>query len=317
MIKQGCLGRSVTGRRAFVASCLLVAACSAATSPGRADATGPRPRSASRPPALVAGSLPTHWMHGADDCSKDSSPELEVHAYNATTYIMRQDKCRTFEAPFVYLLLGTRTALLVDTGATRSTAIRDAVRSLVGRRALVVAHSHAHGDHHRGDDSFAGQPATTVVGLSPAAVEAAFGFRTWPTGLATYQLGDRTLDVLAIPGHEPSHIAIYDRQTGLLLTGDTIYPGFLFIDDWAQYRTSISRLARFARTHRISHVLGAHIEMTSTPKVAYPYGTVYQPSEHRLELTADDVLALDAAVRAIGPTLPTEPVAYDHFVITK
>jgi hypothetical protein len=53
---------------------------------------------------LVPGTLAVSWMHGQADCSKSTDPELQVLQYNANTYIMRQDKCRTFEAPFVYVL---------------------------------------------------------------------------------------------------------------------------------------------------------------------------------------------------------------------
>lgn len=264
---------------------------------------------------LVAGTLQVSWRHGSANCATNADPELQVHAYNATTHILRQNKCDTFEAPFIYVLIGTQAALVLDTGATTTTTLRDTVRGLVGTRPLTVAHSHAHGDHIASDARFTGQPMTTVVGTSRAAVQAAFGITTWPTTVGTLDLGGRVLDVIGIPGHEQAHIAIYDRQTGLLLTGDTLYPGLLFINDWATYRTSIARLAQFVATHPIAHVLGAHVEMTSTPKQVYPYGTTYQPAEHVLQLSATHVTELDAALTALGPTPPAQPVAHDDFVI--
>lgn len=264
---------------------------------------------------LVGGSLAVSWMHGAANCNTSTDPEVQLHSYNTTTHILRQDKCRTFEAPFVYVLVGTTKALVLDTGDLTSTTLRQTIAPLVAGKTVLVAHSHAHGDHTRGDSTFSGQPNTTVVAPNRAAVEAAFGIAPWPTDVATYDLGDRVLDVLAIPGHEGSHIAIYDRQTGLLLTGDTLYPGLLFINDWAQYRTSIARLAQFVATHAITHVLGAHIEMTSTPQVNYPYGTTYQPAEHALPLTAAHVTELDAALTSLGASPPGTPVPHDDFVI--
>lgn len=276
------------------------------------DAPGLPPDAAT---GLVGGTLAVSWMHGSASCAQNTDPEVQVHAYNATTYIIRQNKCRTFEAPFIYVLIGTQSAIVIDTGATTTATLRDTVRGLIGSRPLLVAHSHSHGDHIASDARFTGQPATTVVGTSRAAVQAAFGIATWPTSAGSYDLGDRVLDVLAIPGHEAAHIAIYDRQTGLLLTGDTLYPGLLFINDWATFRTSVSRLAQFAATHPIAHVLGAHIEMTAMPKINYPYGTTYQPNEHVLELTAAHVAELDAALTALGPTPPAQPVAHDDFVI--
>lgn len=265
--------------------------------------------------ALVPGSLEVSWMHGAANCAASVDPALQVHAYNATTYIIRQDKCRTFEAPFVYLLLGADTALLLDTGATNDTALRDTVTALVGSRALIVAHTHAHGDHVASDSRFASIPSASVVAPNVGAVQAAFDISTWPTDAAELALGERWLDVLPIPGHEQSHIAVYDRETGLLFTGDTLYPGLLFINDWTTYRASVERLAAFVRTHAVSYVLGAHVEMTSTAGVNYPYGTIFQPDEHVLELSAAHVLELDAALTALGPTPPSGSVAHDDFVI--
>jgi len=282
------------------------------------DAESPGADAGSAPDAgvqLVPGSLEVSWMHGAQSCAQSTDPELQLHAYNATTYILRQDKCRTFEAPFVYLLLGAQSALLLDTGATNSTGLRDRVLALTGTRSLLVAHSHAHGDHVASDSRFRGQPATTVVGTSLAAVQQAFGLNPWPSDTAELDLGGRVLDVLAIPGHEQTHIALYDRETGLLLTGDTLYPGLLFISDWTTYRASVRRLAEFVASHPVSHVLGAHVEMTSTARINYPYQTVYQPSEHVLQLDAAHVLELDAALTALGASPPADPVALDDFVI--
>ena len=264
---------------------------------------------------LVPGTLEVAWMHGSANCNQNADPELQVHSYNATTHIIRQNKCRTFEAPFVYVIVGSQTALVLDSGATTTAALRDAARALVGDRALLLAHSHAHGDHIASDARFVGEPLTTVIGTSRASVEAAFGIAPWPTDEGSVDLGGRVLDVLAIPGHEATHIALYDRETGLLLTGDSLYPGLLFINNWTEYRASIARLAQFVTSRPIAHVLGAHIEMTSTPKRNYAYGTTFQPDEHVLELTAAHVAELDTALTALGPTPPSQPVAHDDFVI--
>ncbi|HEX5060213.1 MAG TPA: MBL fold metallo-hydrolase [Kofleriaceae bacterium] len=264
---------------------------------------------------LESGSLTVSWMHGSANCSQNTDPEVQVHAYNATVHIIRQNKCKTFEAPFIYVIEGTTKALMIDSGATNTTTLRDTVRGLIGTKQLIVAHSHAHGDHTAGDTTFSGQANTTVVAKTIAAIQAQFAIATWPTSAGTIDLGGRVLDVLAIPGHEAQHIAIYDRRTGLLFTGDTLYPGLLFINDWATYRTSVSRLAQFAATHPIAHVLGAHIEMTSTAKQVYPYGTTYQPAEHVLQLTAAHISELDTALTQLGPTKPTQQIAHDDFVI--
>ena len=69
--------------------------------------------------------------------------------------------------------------------------------------------------------------------------------------------------------------------------------------DTTAFAASISRLAAFARTHRVTHLLGAHIENTRVPSVDYPVGTVDQPNEHALDLGLAQLFELDAAVQAM------------------
>ncbi len=76
------------------------------------------------------------------------------------------------------------------------------------------------------------------VTLIPATVEAqqkAFGI---VDNQGAIDLGDRVLDVLAIPGHHAAHVAYYDRKTGILLTGDHLYPGRLYVADFPAYVAS-------------------------------------------------------------------------------
>jgi hypothetical protein len=55
----------------------------------------------------------------------------------------------------------------------------------------------------------------------------------------------------------------------------------LNVRDWPAFVATIDRLIAFADTHPVSHVLGCHIEMTTTPGVDYPIRTVYHPTSHR------------------------------------
>jgi hypothetical protein len=49
----------------------------------------------------------------------NADPSFQVHALDARTYILRQNKCHNFEAPFLYLLFGEHRALLLDPGRSR------------------------------------------------------------------------------------------------------------------------------------------------------------------------------------------------------
>ena len=254
-----------------------------------------------------SGQLPTSFYAGTADCA--GVPQFRVHAYNSDFFILRQAACTHYEKPFLYLLFGHDRALLLDTGAGRvdvATPIDTLLRSWLARHGrageslpLVVAHSHAHGDHVAGDSQFVGRTGVTVVGRDSASVRAFFGVRRWPEELGAIDLGGRVLDVIPIPGHQPASIAVYDRRTRVLLTGDTFYPGRLYVRDTAAFALSIDRLTGFVRTHDVVHLLGAHVEQSRTAYVDYPVGTVDQPDEHALDLGRAQLFELDSVVRTM------------------
>lgn len=276
------------------------------------------------PEPSIVGGFPETWVNGSE-CGNE--PAIQIWEYAQDTYILRQSQCTNFEGPFMYLLFGGDQALLLDTGAG-SIQIGGAVSGLIAHYAqatgqspiqLTVAHTHAHGDHIAGDGQFLGRPFTDVVTPNVGSVISFFGFSDWPNDSVTFSLGERVLDVLGIPGHEDSHIALYDRDTALLLTGDTLYPGFLFIGNavsqgnFVKYQASIQRLVEFTADKPVNWVLGTHVEMTSTPSVAYRYGTNNQPTERMLHLDRDHLLELNDAVIAMGAD-PVQEV-HDDFII--
>jgi hydroxyacylglutathione hydrolase len=257
-------------------------------------------------PAVQPGTFPDSWYAGGKDGTGRS--QFQVHAYNNDFYILRQAAYTNYEKPFLYLLFGNDRAILFDTGAG-GVDVAHAVNIVIaawlkrtGRDSipLVVAHSHAHGDHIAGDAQFANRPGVTLVGKDTASVRAFFGIAEWPAGSATYDLGNRVLDILPIPGHEASSIAVYDRQTRIMLTGDTFYPGRLYVRDGVAFTNSIQRLVDFSATHPVSHFLGTHIEQSATPFTDYEVGTVDQPNEHVLQLSRAQLLELNDALKAMN-----------------
>jgi len=161
---------------------------------------------------------------------------------------------------------------------------------------LVVAHSHAHGDHVAGEAGFRDLPNTTMVPLTVEGTQKFYGIDKWPDGAGQIDLGARVLDVIPIPGHDVLSIAFYDRQTGVLLTSDSLYPGRLYVRDFAEFVRSTNRLVEFTRGKVVAHVLGTHIEQMATPYKDYPVGTKFQPEEHALALSRAHLLELKEAL---------------------
>lgn len=251
----------------------------------------------------------------------------DVTWLDSDTVQLRQPKSSHWEAPFLFLLFGRDRAILFDTGATgdeRVFPLRGTVDGLIetwlrahpARFArpyeLVVAHTHAHRDHIAGDSLLAARPGTTVVGTTPADVIAFYGFPTWPDAVVPFDLGGRVIDVIGAPGHEPSAVVFYDAATRILFTGDTVCPGNLYVRDRTEFVQTIDRLLRFreATKPRIKTVLGAHVEMSNTPGVDYPPGTVDQPDEAPLALKPRILEEVRAALDEPGPR-----VVRDRFIV--
>jgi glyoxylase-like metal-dependent hydrolase (beta-lactamase superfamily II) len=225
----------------------------------------------------------------------------------------------------MYLLVGQNRSLLLDSGASRSAALfplASTVQQILADHAvaaggqpvsLLIAHTHSHGDHAAADSQFQGQPHVEVVPLGLAAVKAFYGLPQWPNGAATIDLGGRTVDVLPAPGHDPSHIVLYDRTTQLLLTGDALYPGLLVVNDWTAYAQTAERLRAFIGSHPVKWVLGAHIEMTNQPGRWFGLGALFQPAEHILQLEAQHLREWADAMHNLATDAQTD--RHDDFII--
>ncbi|MFG2621383.1 MBL fold metallo-hydrolase [Streptomyces sp. NPDC048507] len=275
--------------------------------------------------APVAHGLDVVWHAGWPSPKHDPAPEIQVHAYSEHTVILRQNKSVHYEAPFLFLLFGNERALLLDTGASADAAhfpLRRTVDALIedwlARHprpgySLLVAHTHGHGDHTAADGQFAGRPHTTVVGAGLAEVTEHFGLGGWPYRTGELDLGGRVLDLLPGPGHQESALVFYDRHTGALLTGDSLYPGRLYVEDRAAYSATVDRLLDFCAARPVGDVLGCHIEMTTTAGQDYPRGTTHQPDEPPLQLTAAHLRTLRRALDETAGRPGSH--AYDDFVL--
>ncbi len=183
-----------------------------------------------------------------------------------------------FEEVISFLIVGSRIALLFDTGLGIGD-IRNVVSQLT-EQSVVVLNSHSHYDHIGGNHQF-----DTIYGLDTdysrirslgSRSEAVAGFiqegwvwKPLPAGFtaAEYRsqaydvdrfvadgdvidIGGRQLEVLETPGHAPDSICLLDRENRLLFTGDTFYlaPLYTHIEgsDFDAYAASAERLSGLA-----------------------------------------------------------------------
>ena len=201
-----------------------------------------------------------------------------------------------FEETISYLIVGDKKALLFDTGMGISDLRR--VTSGLTQLPIVVLNSHTHNDHVGDNWQFAtiygmdtdftranarGSRKDAQAELSPDAICGSLpqgfdrkAYATRPWKITSYihdggriDLGGRSLEVLATPGHTPDAISLLDRTHGLLFTGDTYYPAPIWLyrpeTDLPAYAASIHRLAELAPQVKV--VLGAHNVPVASPSV--------------------------------------------------
>jgi hydroxyacylglutathione hydrolase len=273
----------------------------------------------------VRGDLEVRWIHGSPRRRRNEDPPFQMHRYDSHTYVLRQSKALSAEAPFLYLLFGNDRAVLLDTGAAKQSVdnplrttvdgILDAWLSEHPREdyQFVVAHTHGHSDHVAGDGQFADRPATTIADRELSTVQTFFGFTNWPDQIVQFDLGGRVLELTGTPGHQRAALTIYDPWSGFLLTGDNALPGRIYAFDFPAYLDSMERTIEFANSRQITHVMGCHIEMTRQPGRDYPVGCSHQPDEPPLQMTVQQLTDLRDAARSIKD----KPGAhtFDDFVI--
>lgn len=266
-------------------------------------------------PPFEAGALPAQWFSAGAACAIFRD-DFQVHAYNENFYILRQSGCVSSDKPFLYLLFGKDRAILFDTGAGDDSgsstarvpnvvgAVDQVINQWLARNKrqsipLVVTHLHGHADHVVGDDQFAKRPGTTFVKPNDLeGLKVFFGTSRWPQQSVAYDLGGRMLDIIPVPGHDPTSIAVYDRQTAVLLTGDFVYPGRIYVNDPDPQvmQDSVQRLVDFTASRPVAHVLGSHIEQRA-PYVENPIGVHAAPQEVPLQLGRAHLLELLEAAR--------------------
>jgi len=206
-----------------------------------------------------------------------SAPDPWFEVYKIRPGVFAIYEPRQAEEVISYLIVGTRKAILFDTGLGIGN-IRKVVTALTPLPVSVV-NSHTHNDHvgdnwrfgeiygmdmdftranARGsrDDAQAELAPDQLCGDLPPGFDLR-GYSTRPFRISHWlhdgerlDLGGRTLEIVATPGHTPDSISLLDAPNGLLFPGDTYYPGPIFLyrpeTDLDAYQHSVERLAALA-----------------------------------------------------------------------
>jgi hydroxyacylglutathione hydrolase len=211
-----------------------------------------------------------------------TTTKLHIIKLNDNTFVLRQDKSTTFEAPFMYLLIGSEKALLIDTGALEEDggelvrALNQLIPAGVG---LLAVHTHPHEDHIAGDKMLRESHELKCKDKLEIITT------TLPDN-AKLELGKRTVEVItAGSGHSDWDICFLDPSTNLLFVGDVVYPGYLYVRNYDSFQKGIAHLYRRSKG-RYAYTMGAHVEMSSCCGL-YPSGALHQPDEVNIQQSPD------------------------------
>jgi glyoxylase-like metal-dependent hydrolase (beta-lactamase superfamily II) len=192
--------------------------------------------------------------------------------------------------PFIrcnmWFVRGRDRGLLIDTGLGVRSLRREL--PLLAERAVICLATHAHFDHCGGLHEFderLGHPLEAEVYAAPrneaTLADRYLGPRSFvqlpragydplrysitPAPLTRHvdegdiiDLGDRTLQVLHLPGHTPGHVGLWEKKSGLLFSGDALYDGLLLDHFYERSREEYVETMRRLAELPVSTVHGGH-----------------------------------------------------------
>ena len=210
-------------------------------------------------PTVASDAAPADWFH--------------VIQLDDSTYAISEPKYS--QQNVSYLLIGTRSALLFDTGPGVY-SIRQTVSKLTNVPVLVLP-SHLHFDHVGRIDEFPNIALVSTPTLRQQAARGALSESTdqfllpskhefrvsrWLDAGQTLDLGGRRITVLSTPGHTPESVTLVDSDRHRIFTGDLLnrfatlanVPG----SDIQQLAKSVAQVAKIASAGSIAYE--AHAE---------------------------------------------------------
>ncbi|MCS7201266.1 MAG: MBL fold metallo-hydrolase [Dictyoglomus sp.] len=125
----------------------------------------------------------------------------------------------------MYLIEGKEKAILFDTGMGTG-ALKDYLKNLTNKPIEVII-SHAHWDHimqaHQFEKVYMNHKEVEIIKIFNINIDYSNFIDVKTKDI--FDLGDRVLEIMEVPGHTPGSIVLLDDKNKIVFTGDAIGAG--------------------------------------------------------------------------------------------
>jgi hydroxyacylglutathione hydrolase len=230
--------------------------------------------------ALAATLIAVLWGvdGGAAPARPPTPPDwFHIIPLDAHTYALSEPKY--WQQNVSYLLIGTRQALLFDTGPGIY-SIREVVEKLTSLPVIAIP-THLHFDHVGDLEEFGNVWLLDTPALRAQVKDGWFveppgqylvrsgiryRVRSWFKDGQTLNLGDRTVTLLSIPGHTEESVGVLDAGGTRLFSGDIVNRMVSLVDvpgsDVSAMARSLARLVRLAKPGAVAYEAHAEAPLT-------------------------------------------------------